>query len=142
MLKELLKKECISNFVQQTTNPQLKKAIQDYSLHYLSPEKEVDITQYQYKEILTNFKNSTVIIIDQFQNPDEATDKHFVICFKKTIIVIKQPKISFIIHPLLKINDKIEFFFFNNTKIFFDNNLLIHSKELNDNNLFKCFSKQ
>ena len=136
MLEELLKKECVYNFAQKITNAKLKEAIQDYSLHYLSPEKEVDFFQYQYKEISTNLKNSTVLIIDKFQNPEVVTDEYFLLCFKKTIIVIEQPNISFIIHPLLKINDKIEFFFLNNTKEFFDDDIIIHSKELNDNDLF------
>ena len=96
--------------MQKIKNAKLKNAIQDYSLHYLSLVKEINLNQSP--EFLQNIKNSTVIIIAQFPKPESSTypdieDKHFIICFKKTLIVTKQPNIWFIIHPILKINDKI-----------------------------------
>ena len=124
MLEELRKKECIYNFAQKIVNKKLGKAIQDYCLHYFSHENEIDFDQYP--EISNNIKNSTVIIIDQFPNQESDTntdkdididikDKHFVICFKKTLILIKQSIVSFI-HQLFTMNEKIEFCFLNNSK--------------------------
>ena len=73
MLEKLQNKKCIYNFAQKINNNKLKKALQVFSLHYFSPENEIDFNQYP--EISTNIKKSTVIIIDQFSKLELRADQ-------------------------------------------------------------------
>ena len=134
MFLELQKKGCIYNFAQKLENENLKRAIQDYSLHYFSIENEININQNTH--ILQNLNKSFVVIIDHYPKSESISeDNHFIIGFKKTIILIKDP-IS-IIQQLFKINNKIEFCFLYDTKKIFDDNIKIEYHELNNNDFFK-----
>ena len=135
LFEELRQKEYINDFALKITNTKFRQAIQDISLHYFTPEKEIDFNQYQ--GTFNNIKNSTAIIFDQYLNSESDQEgKYFIICFKKTLILIKQCAISFIRH-LFTMNDKIGFCFLNNSKKVFDENIKIQYKELTNDNFFQ-----
>ena len=89
MFEKLQRKSNIYKFAQKLQNEKLKESIQDYSLKSISVDEKIDFNQNP--NILQNIHNSSVIIIDHYPKSESSSeDKHFIICFKKTIILIKQ----------------------------------------------------
>ena len=125
------------NNIIETFNPNLKKVVVEYSFLYFSELLSTDKNQI----IFQNVKDSNVIVIDYHEEKTpKADDDHFIIGFKKTIIIINQSKLSNI-KNIFTNNQQIEFVFMSkNAKNAFDQSIDLKYKEatnLGDEKNFK-----
>ena len=90
------------------TNPRiLVEIIKEYSFHYFPKEIDFD----QFSDIKQNIINSKAIIINKYQNENQASNKkYFIIGFEKTIIIIDQFT-SFFLKQVLSLNKNLSILF-------------------------------
>lgn len=87
---EELRNYMITNRTISSIN-KLDSYLSDYSFYYFSSKNSF----VENQEICQNKKNSSIIIIDNYQDINHKTDElHFIIGFKKTIIIITDKIIS------------------------------------------------
>lgn len=89
------------------------------------------------KLIIQNITNSSMITINNYKYQSLKSDElHFIIGFRKTVLIIKQSLIPKLQQLLMKMS-KLKICFFEDTKHFFDKSIKIEYEELEKNNFFE-----
>ena len=107
-------------------NQKMEKVIKDHS--FLLITQNFDFNNNQ--EVYENIKNSSVIIISQYEEENEKNDnKYFIFGFKRTLISIKQSSVT-LIGELLSINPNRTFYFLKDTEDIFKQLIKIEYKRI------------
>ena len=136
MIKNNLKiHELISSKQIIIKNPDLKNAVQIYSIYLITESKKIE--KEEIKNIENNIKESKLMIISQYEKNNE--ENYLILGFEKTLIFFEQSSIAFF-HDLLSINNKIPVCFLVNKMV------EVKNPEINPNPYFldeiKAFKQQ
>lgn len=125
MLERFNTLNAIIKDIDEKLNGKLNGIVKNYLYLYIEDTLDPDYEQTLKQNIL----NSSVIVINNYKDKSMENDKlHFIIVFRKTVLIIKQSLLQNL-HPLFQEKGELEICFFEDTKSIFDESINIDYKE-------------
>ena len=113
-----------------TRNIKLNKIIQEYSFYHITETFDIN----ENMPIIQNYKETKSIIISK-TNKESPNNDFFVICFQKTLLIIKQSSIL-LLNSFFPLNQESTIYFLPDTKDLFNQRIQIQNRQIESDSNF------